>query len=402
MLATVRQNLAALVLAVTLSFLLWSVAISQQNPDRTDFLPQTLTIRTENLPTGLVLASVRGLPEVRVRITTPSDYFYRVRLSSFQARVDLGGATPGTRQYPVLVETTDRRVRLLSWDPEQVSLTVEPLTRKDVSVRITVDAAVPFGFAARDPRVAPDVVAVSGPESLVETITLATVNLNLAAERESFIADLVPVPRATDGSAVRGVTVTPQRVHVEVPIEQQAAYRVVPIVPTVVGTPRIGYQVVGIAVDPTSVSIVGEPGAVRGLQFVQTEPVDVNSATGDSIQSVRARLPPGVSLVREQTLTVRVQIGPLTGSQVMRVAPTVVNLSGSLRATVAPGAVDVLVSGLMPALLALQPRDIRLTADAAGLEPGVHTVALKADVPSALTIERVDPERVLVTLAPRE
>lgn len=402
MLTTIRQNLAAFVLAVTLSFLLWSIAVSQQNPDKTDWLPQTLTIRTEGLPPGFVIASPRSLPEVQVRITTPSDHFVRVRASSFKAWLDLSGATLGTRQYPVLVETEDRRVRIVNWNPEQVTLAIEPLTRKNVSVRVSVDADVPLGFLAREPRVVPDVVAVSGPESLVETVTTATVNINLASEREPFSADLVPVPRAADGGAVRGVTVTPQRVRVEVPIEQQAAYRVIPIVPTVVGTPRLGYQVVGIAVDPTSVTIVGDPAAVRSLQFAQTEAVDVNGATGDIIQSVRVRLPPGVSLVREQTLTVRLQVAPLTGSQVMRIAPTVINLADTLRATVAPGAIEVLVSGPMPALLTLQPRDIRLIVDGARLGPGTHTLPLAVEAPSVLTIERIDPQRVLLTVTVRD
>jgi YbbR domain-containing protein len=401
-LTRVRQNLAALVLAVTLSFLLWSLAVSQRNPDRTDFLPQTLTIVAENLPAGLVLANPRSLPEVRVRITAPSDHFQRVRQSNFEARVDLSGATPGTRQYPVQVETTDRRVQLVSWEPEQVSLTIERLTRKDVPVQVNIDADVPFGFLSRQPRATPEIVTVSGPESAIETVSIVTINVNLSNERRTFSADLAPIPRSADGAVVRGVTITPQRVHVEVPIEQQAAYRVVPVVPAVVGAPRSGYQVVGIAADPTSVTVVGDPSIVQNLQFVQTESVDVNHAAGDIIQNVRVRLPAGVSLVREQTVTVRVQVAPLIGSQVMRVAPTVVNLSEQYRASVSPGAVEVLVRGPMPALLTLQPRDIRLTADLSGRGPGVHNVRLAVDAPSALVIERIDPERVLVTVAVRE
>lgn len=398
MLATLRQNLAAMVLAVTLSFLLWTVAVSQQNPDRTDLLSQTLTIRPEHLPPELVLWNPLGLPEVRVRITAPSDLFIRLRLSSFRAVVDLSGAVPGTRRYPVLVETPDRRVRVVSWDPDQVTLTIEPFTRKDLPVSVSLDSEVPFGYVSREPRVVPKTLTVAGPGSLVDTVTAVTVNLGLANERTTHSAELAPLPRAADGSPVRGVTLAPPRVRVEVPIEQQAAYKAVPVVPAVIGAPRLGYQAIGAAVDPTSVTVVGEPGMVQSLQFVQTEPVDLNGATGDMFQSVKARLPSGVSLVRDQLFTVRIQVAPVAGSQVMRVAPMLANLGERLRATVDPGAIEVRISGPMPALLAVQPRDIRVVADLAQLGSGSYSVPLKVEVPSALSVERIDPERVLVTL----
>ena len=60
----------------------------------------------------------------------------------------------------------------------------------------------------------------------------------------------------------------PEAVLVEVPIEQKLSYKTVPVEPKLQGTVGLGYQVVGVTIDPSTVTFVGDPKTLNQLQFV--------------------------------------------------------------------------------------------------------------------------------------
>jgi YbbR domain-containing protein len=193
------------------------------------------------------------------------------------------------------------------------------------------------------------------------------------------------------------VSLSADKVLVELPVVQELGYKTVPVVPDVRGTVAFGYQVVGIMVDPQSTTVAGDPRALADLSYLQTSPVDVSGAVGDVAVSAEPALPVGVALARSQTLFVRVLVSPVESSKTLEIAPQVKG-AGDHPVTVDPGAVQVTVSGPMPVLTKLRPQDVTVTVDATGLIVGTHNIKPTVIVPSLLKLVSVAPSDVSVTV----
>src|SRR5207248_3112465 len=100
---------------------------------------------------------------------------------------------------------------------------------------------------------------------------------------------------------------------------------------------------------------------------------DLNNAAGDVQVNVELDLPAGVRVARPQEIVVRIFVAPIEGIKVVDVAPTVQNVGEVVRSWVAnPATVRLTVTGPMPVLSSLGPRELRVVVDATGLQPGTH------------------------------
>ena len=290
---------------------------------------------------------------VRFKLQAPRDRWTGLRTSGFRARVDLSGPAP-------------------AFSPRQSSLR-RPIPRSTFSRLFLHCLRAPGrGQGADGPgqgepggqrairvcvwqaRVDPEVVVVSGPSSLVQWVDTASVDVRLD-----------------------GITVDIDQAfqHVQLPVQQQVSYKQVGIRPTLSGNPATGYWIESVTSEPPSVTAVGDPKALAGIDFLETAPLNVADAASSLVQDVRVVTAEGVSLVQQQqTVRLRANIIPMQVSQIVRVAPRVVNLDPRLRVLGVPSFYDVTVQGAAPWMQAANVDNISVILDVAGLGEGTVTV----------------------------
>lgn len=384
-----------MLLSLALATALWTIVTNQQNPPHTDFL-QSVPVKTKGEPAGLVIRD--EIKPVRVKVTAPKDVWERLSSSSFEAYVDVSKTGPGVQDVPVHVEIQDPRVRIEEVQPSKITIRLEQLVRKEIPVRVNITGNTPFGYASKPPKVSPEVVTISGPQSKVSAINLALVEVRLDGLRSSISQPFKPVIQRPEGEDVQGLSISPESVFVEVAVEREVSYKTVPVAPRLAGNASLGYQIVGIMVDPDAVTLVGDPNVLDGLAYLPTKPVDVSNIKGDITAVVEPDLPEGVALARKQSLVVRVYASAVESSQTFRVAPVVTGLNSSLQATVNPSAIDIILSGPMPLLTTIKPQDIKVIVDVAGMDPGVQTMNPTVTVPSGLRFDSISPDKLAVTI----
>ncbi|MCL5075891.1 MAG: CdaR family protein [Chloroflexi bacterium] len=395
MLPFLKKQLSWILLAIGLSTIMWGIVTNQLNPEVSDVF-QGIPVRVDNLPAGLV---VRGeVQGVDVRIVAPQDVMKRLTRNEIQAYVDASKAGPGIQELPVRAEVAYFQAHVDDTQPSKVAVQLSVVKKKDIPVKVNLLGNVPFGYTQKLPRVAPEQVTVSGPEDAVKAAVAAVIDIRLDGVTSSISQLFKPVPQDGYGGDVKDVSLNPESVLVEMPIEREVGYKTVPIVPQVVGVPALGYQVVGVMSDPTSITVVGDPKALDGLSFLTTTPIDVTGASRDMTTNAEPSLPSGVSLARKQSVVVRLYINPIEGSEILRVAPTIKGLRDGLQATIAPSAIDVTLSGLMPVLSSTKPQDIQIVIDATGLTAGKYTVSPKVIPPPALKVGQIRPDKVELTI----
>ena len=391
MLIFLQRNLAWMLLAIVLATSLWVVVTTQQNPDVTDFF-ESIPVEARNQPPDLVLRS--EIPPIRLQVAAPRDVWQELRRAKFQATVDLARLGPGLQEVPIQVNTVEPRARVEDVSPARALVHLERVRRKEVPVKVVRTGEPPSGYRAGTPRLSPETLVASGPESLIEQVVAAVAEVDLSGATTSVSQASRVTPQNGNGERVERITLSSENVLVEIQIAQDRANKTVPVQPQTAGSVAPGYWIAGFRADPSAVTVEGLPAAIDGLTHVQTRPVELNGATGDVQSSVDLQLPEGVRLLRAQAVTVQVFVSPVEGSKVVEIAPTVRDVGAGLRWSVSPSAVRLTVSGPMPVLSALGARDVQVSVNAAGLTAGTHQLRPNVELPSPVRVQGTEPERV--------
>lgn len=382
-------------LAVVLSVILWFIVTNEQNPPVEGLFPYELEVRPVNVKSGLDVFGDIGT--VRIRISAPRDVWSRLRVDSFDAKVDLSQSEAGQREVPVRVDVRDSQVTVLEVSPRQLPVWLEPRKERQVPVRVDIRDGPPDGYSYRPPQVSPDMATVSGPASLIDQVESVVAQVSVEGARVNINQQVPLTARSVQGQSISNIRIEPQVVTVDVPIDQQVQYKAVPVHPVVTGEVLEGYWVESIRSDPAIVVVVGTRDALQPLTFVQTTPVEINRAQQSTSVPVGLLLPEGVTVATPQTITVQVTIAPVIGSKTIRVSPEVRNLGPDL--TYSAGELSITVQGPSPTLARLTPGDLSVVVDGSNLGLGTHQAPVSVTAPTGVEVLRVVPERVRVEVS---
>ncbi len=404
MLHWLTKNLRTVVLAFALALAVWISAVTAADPDETRLLTNSVPIEFVSQDPGLIIQgqvprqvqlTLRAPRSVWDKLTTEKD--------AVHALVDLSGLEAGTHRLDVQVQINARPVRLISFSPEKLELTLEKLVTRSLPLELTLTGEPAIGYQAGDPILIPAEVVISGAQSLMDQVAQLSLSLDLSGSRQD-IQTTLPIQALDDkGNLVTGLTMHPDNVQVSLPISQQGGYRdlVVKVVP--IGRPANGYRLTNIASIPPMVTVFSSNleliSALPG--YVETTPLDLNGASADIEIRLNLNLPAGVALVGEQNVLVQVGISAIQSSLKLTNRPVEINnLSAMLQARVSPESVDVILSGPLPVLDTLAPSDVRVIIDVKGLGVGTHHITPTVQmVIAGVTIESILPGTVEVIIS---
>jgi YbbR domain-containing protein len=390
-----RSNLVWILLSVLISLGLWIIVTFQQDPEVTDVLAN-VAIDVQNVPKTVLVQP--DTTSVQLTVTAPKDVWPQLKADRFHAVVDASKVSPGVQQLPVDVVSIDSRARIESWSPDTIALRVDPLRMKTVPIQVILQGTVPFGYDSSAATVTPTEVTVSGPQSSLDQVVAAVIQVSLDGVTKPVDQEMKPLPEATSGATVDKVTVVPEQVVVSVPVEQKLLYKTLPLQPAMQGNVAYGFVVVGITVDPTTVTLVGDPTTLNDLQFVSTQPVDVTNATGDREVTGTLALPGTVALARSQTIVVRVLVAASQGTNTILVSPRIANPGTGVAYGLSPSAINVTVSGPIPVLSQLTPDAFTAVVDAHNATTGTQTVPVVVTVPPLVKQVSIQPAVVVITV----
>ena len=165
-------------MSVGLAVLLWMTVSGEETVERGLRVPLEL----QQFPAGLeIQGEAPSTVDVRVRGT--SGMLSRVAAGDIVAVLDLHGARPGSRLFPVTPEQVRAPfgVEVVQVTPSTVALSLEASLARDVPVAASLEGSPAPGYVVGKVTVSPDRVEIVGPESavkrareaLTETISIA-------------------------------------------------------------------------------------------------------------------------------------------------------------------------------------------------------------------------------------
>ncbi|HEX3264785.1 MAG TPA: CdaR family protein [Candidatus Limnocylindrales bacterium] len=388
------------VAAIALATLLYGgLVLSQSSQPFTTPIP----IQYANAPADVVVLSNPG-SVTRIRYVAPPDLGFRVDSTTFAASIDLSKVVPtgGPVLVPVAVTTIDPRVQILDFEPRSVPVTIDRVGTKQVDIKAQL-LPLPSGLDAGEPSVEQATATVTGPQSIVGTITevRASVAVDSSGIDVNQLVTLVPID--DKGQAIPASTpieVQPAQVRVRVAVFSDRRSKTIPVSPNVVGTPAAGFEIESVELNPAVVSVEGDANDLAGLDHADTAPVSVAGASSDFVQTVGLALPDGVEALGAGSVQVTIRLRPVTATRTFEAGLVLTGARSDRDYALSTDRVLVTIGGSVADLDRLTGTTIVLNVDVGGLGDGTHKVPVSANLQTGLTLVAASPGSVDVIVTP--
>ena len=399
-------NFRTFLLAFVLAVAVWVTAVTSANPDETQLFPRPIPIEFIGQDPGMILTSGAVPQQVEVTLRAPRSVWDSLIAgdATIRAVVDLTGLGTGTHLVNVQVQIGISPVLITSVTPRTFDLSLEPQVTRSLPIDLTLTGNPAIGFEVGTAALNPAEVVITGAESLVSKIDHIKAKLDLTNARQNITTSITLLVEDVYGNEVSGVAVLPDTVQVSLPIIQQGGYRDMAVKVMTVGNPASGYSLTSVASIPPIVTVYSANSAIIDSMpgYVETSSLDLSGAQADIQKQLGIILPPGVTLIGDQFVMVKVGIAPIESSLPLAYLPVeMVGLATGLQAHLSPLTVDIILSGPLPVLDSLTPSsDVHVQVDLTGLLPGTYQLTPKVTLlQQNLIVESILPGTVEVVIA---
>lgn len=393
------ENWGTKLLALVIAIALWAGLITQdpkltREKQFTDVSVNVTGAETLKRNGFIVLEDIGTVfDDFTVRVDVPQNQYAAAQASNYSLRIDLSRIKEtGEQPVKVLYTNSSTYGKVSEIVPAQVHLTVdEYVTRYRVPVTVMTQGNVAEGFYASKPTTDPPVVAISGPKTIVEKIAAVRV----VADQSSLPTQEGTVRRSLQFETVDAagqpvesklLQVTSESVLLDSVIVDQKVYaqRAVEIsdVGLVTGTPASGYEVKGVYVSPSVVTVAGSKDAIEALDLLYANnTVDITGREESLNKVLWVRTPATVEYVSTDVVTVAVEIGPIMTGRAYVAPIRLMDLSAHLMETGGVQSATVYIQGAQNWLDSISSSAITISCDMSGItEPGVYEVPLNCTV----------------------
>jgi len=399
----ILENYRTFLWAFALAVAVWISSVTSADPDQTSTLNNPVPIQIIGQSSNLVFSET--LPkEVDVTLRAPSSVWALIEdnPSIVRAILDVSGLSAGEHTVDLQIQVNARPVQIVSVSPKTFTFNLEPLITESRDVDLRILGEVALGYQVGQYTLEPLQVVVSGAQSQVEKVSRTRVSIDLNRIRENFDQFIKVEVLDERGQPVSGVTVSPESVHVVLPVSQQGGYRDVAVKVTTLGRVASGYRLTDISVSPPVVTIYStDPEIVNSLPGVlETQPLDLQNAQDDIATRLKLSLPAGISVIGEQTVFVQAGVSPIESSvTISSEGIEIIGLDDDLNVQISPTSVDIILSGPLPLLETLTRQSVRVTVDLTGLSEGKYQLSPTVEVLVAnVAVESILPNTIEVTL----
>jgi len=397
------NNKGSLLLAFVLALTVWVAAVSADDPtvERSMDAPIPITY----FEPSNELQVVGDLPQTaQLILRAPQSVWDEVSSETIRIEVNLSNYDAGSYEIELEAQSDLQPLRVVSIEPAKISVVLETILTKEIPITIDVIGDPAIEFDAKEASFTPETAIVRGPASAVNLVAEVRSEIEITSARQDVEGNIPLLAYDKNDQVVEGIEIEPSFLNVFVPIEQSDRYRLVSVIPKIVGSPAYGYRIKSVLAFPELVQVTSsDPDAIAELPgFVDTEPIDINGATETIERRVFLDLPFGFTIVGNQTILVKTTIEAIESSLTFNLPIEVQGLTSDLVAEFTPETVIVTLTGPLTILQDMQPEDVRVFINLVDFEEGSYVVPPEVVVPQVEVQAETIPStiEVEISLAP--
>lgn len=297
------HNLGLKIMAVLISVVLWMLAVDINDPVINKYINNVqvqLTNTGALTGQGKTYRIVDNSDTIRVSVRAPKSAISAIDAQSVMAKADLSEITDDGRVPIELSLSSGLDVEKITSDRQYVQLQVENKKTRQLSIEVAKNGTLPDGYATGRIDMETNTLSISGPESAVNAVNRAVVDISLDNVTANVEIDATIRLLDADGNEITSSEIRKNvdSVKVTVPILET---KEVTISASAIGEPADGYEQTGmVTVSPATVKIAGRAAVLDKISeiTIPAEELDLTDATAPVTNTIDIReyLPSDISL----------------------------------------------------------------------------------------------------------
>lgn len=298
----IMNNFALKVLAVVVALLVWIVVVNLEDPIATkNFRNITVEILNEEAIVSLdKVYEVQSGGVINVKASARQSVLSKLTATDIVAEADLSSLSL-TNAVAIKLSCPKYENVTLQPDVEMLKITLEDEATAQFKVDVNTVGTLPEGFALGDVIVRPNLIKVSGAQSLIDRISEVRVEVDVSDMTEDFKRRVEPKAYDANGKLMDNtrLTFSSSEVRVSVGINET---KDVPVNITTRGEPDRGYHLISVEYEPKQLKITGREEILSKITQIPIV-LDISGRNTDLETELLLAdyLPSGVSVVGEAT-----------------------------------------------------------------------------------------------------
>ncbi len=388
-------KLLSLVLAISL----WIYVVTVENPPT--------KIKIPNVPIQIVNAE--SLNQRGLAINSDENYFMdiviegtrsnvlKISSNDIIAKADVFGYGVGENYIPVTVTVPDT-VSVADQKTTRLAVNIEELVSVYKPINVVFDGAVSSKYEATVLNITPKEVEVKGAKSKVADVNSvnATIDVSTLTDKTKVFQTGLSTLNE-NGETVKNVKLSSDTANIEAAVYQT---KEVPLDVEVSGEVSKAYQVTGMNV-PKKVKIKGLKENLQKVERVTAQAIDISDVTATTEIPISVDLPKGIMLAnssKDISVSIIIKGISIKEFEVPNSSISATGLGENLSLVVNTESVAVKASGKEADIETLNQKDIKLSIDVTGLEPGIYTVPLTIDEIDGMSELVLTPSEIHITI----
>lgn len=393
-----RQQVIIKVCCVIASFILWLYIFNVENPvrERKLIVPVQMVNKDILAQSKLVPIGEENL-SVTLNIRGNASDIYSVKPDDFKLQSDLSAyvVKKGDNKIPVEIKKSPGSIRVVNNENLWVSIELDELMQKTVSIKVVLEGKAKEGFYAVQPIISVKNVQITGPQEATKSVSevVARCNIKDAYKDTNIIASLQA--EESSGNMVKNVSVKPDSIQVTVPIKK---IKSVPINVRIQGNLANGGTLKSVVSSPEKIDISGEENILYNINSLDTEIVDLSRLGEKDTVEVKVIVPKDVTLVNSNGI-VTAKINFDKGIQkTVNLDIKTINVGNNYNVTMDTDKANVTISGLESTINNLKVENLDCFVDLNNLTEGEYDLPVTVNIPTGVSKVSQQPTSIKVTI----
>lgn len=405
----ITNNIGLKLLAALFAMILWLVVVNIDDPKISERFTASVVIENGEYITeqGQYYEVLNDTNTIVFVVTAKRSYIEKLSSTDFKAVANMENAAidseKGIAKVPIEVTALRYSSQVtISKATQKLEIALDNLAQEQFIIGVETSGTLPEDCALGEVAVTPNLLKVSGPESVVSRIDHVVASIDVTNMTADVVASVIPTLYDSDDNLIDKSELTLNLATVTV-TAKILDIKDVSLIFNVSGEPAEGFTFTGIEFEPKTIAIKGTASALNNVTAINIpeKALDISGAREDITQviDVSEYLPAGVAAADDSKtkVTVTAHIAQLT-TRTINIFPSmidVLNLPEEYELSFNSAIVRITVSGMADDIAALNAADVKASIDAGQLTPGTHEVEVALDLGEGIFH---DPVKVSVTV----
>ena len=396
---SLTNNIGLKFLAVLIALVLWLAIVNVNDPEKTITVSNIpISVTNESAITSRdMVYNVKSEQYLNITVSGKRSIVSNLSAEDFRATASLKELSK-VNSIPVDVTTKNaslgRKITIVKQSAQTILVDVENVEEKDFTdLVVEYTGKVADGYVAGLSSMSTDEVTVKAPTSIIDKIKKVAVRCSLDGTNTNISKKCPVILYDKNDKEIKSdeIELSDKKIRVNVNVLREKQVPISTINKDELGKPADGYVVDDVILSSDSITVYGSEESLDSIESLDIQDdIDVSDAKGDVTQNidVTGKLPKGLSVSGESTITVKVLIKKLITRTFEYDASEVSlnDLSSDLDVQLVTKKVKVTLQGEEEVISQLTKDDMAISADLGKVKEGTTTVHVDVAVPDNTTL----------------